>query len=147
VSQRINVRGIIFKEGQIFAQVLKKPTGESTFWCTPGGGLELGESLHEGLNREIIEETGVTPEIGKLLFIQQFNDDQGEQLELFFHIKNADDYQTINLAQTTHGDMEINRCSFVDPTSVNLLPDFLQETDIAAYIETEKPVLLLDYLN
>ena len=33
-------------------------------WSIPGGLIELGESLHEGLQREVTEETGlfVTPE-------------------------------------------------------------------------------------
>ena len=52
--------------------------------------LEMGESLLDGLRREMIEETGVKPEIGKLLFVQQFADTNSsskhgdcEQLEFF----------------------------------------------------------------
>ena len=37
-------------------------------WDLPGGGLQFGESLHECLNREIKEETGLTVRIGKLLY-------------------------------------------------------------------------------
>lgn len=69
MRRRVNVRGIIINEnGEIFCQKLTANTGKGRdFWCTPGGGLEMGESLLDGLRREMIEETGVKPEIGKLL--------------------------------------------------------------------------------
>jgi 8-oxo-dGTP pyrophosphatase MutT (NUDIX family) len=34
----------------------------STFWFTPGGGLEPGESFEDGARRELAEETGLVPE-------------------------------------------------------------------------------------
>ena len=37
-------------------------------WDIPGGGLKFGESLHDCLNREIKEETGLTVRIDKLLY-------------------------------------------------------------------------------
>ena len=37
-------------------------------WDIPGGSLQFGESLHECLNREIKEETGLTVQIGRLLY-------------------------------------------------------------------------------
>lgn len=80
MRRRVNVRGIIINEnGEIFCQQLTANNGKGrNFWCTPGGGLEMGESLLDGLRREMIEETGVKPEIGKLLFIEQFAE-SGEQ--------------------------------------------------------------------
>jgi 8-oxo-dGTP diphosphatase len=34
----------------------------------PGGGIEKGETIHDGLLREIKEETGLTAKVGRLLF-------------------------------------------------------------------------------
>ena len=67
MRRRVNVRGIIINDqGKIFCQQLTANSGKGrNFWCTPGGGLESGESLLDGLHREMIEETGVEPEIGK----------------------------------------------------------------------------------
>ena len=31
-------------------------------WSLPGGALELGETLHEGVKREVLEETGLIVE-------------------------------------------------------------------------------------
>lgn len=140
--RRVNVRGIIFKDGKLLAQQLTPGSDGIVrdYWCTPGGGINDGESLHEGLHREMIEETGIAPAIGKLLFIQQFHDGSKEQLEFFFHIENPDDYETIDLVATSHGLKEIAAVAFVDPTAVALLPKFLSSIDIDAYIRSTLPV-------
>lgn len=141
-TRRINVRGIIFKDGKLFAQQLTPGSDgiARDYWCTPGGGIDDGESLHEGLVREMIEETGIAPKIGKLLFIQQFHDGTKEQLEFFFHIENPDDYETIDLTATSHGIAEIARVDFIDPTTSNILPKFLTTIDLPAYINGDLPV-------
>lgn len=141
-QRRINVRGIIFKDGKLLVQTFKTTEGESSHWGTPGGGLELGESLHDGLHRELIEETGITPVIGKLLFVEQFRHDTKEFLEFFFHIENPEAYETIDLAETSHGLLEISRCEFIDPKTANVLPSFLQAIDIEAYLRQNLPVYI-----
>lgn len=149
-KRRIAVRGIIFKDGKVLGQQTKHPEGEEVhdYWCTPGGGLEAGESLYEGLHREMIEETGITPRIGKLLFVQQYgNGAEQEFLEFFFHIENADDYEEINLAATSHGELEIARVDFIDPSKQNLLPAFLQTIAIDKHITTHLPILIYNELS
>ena len=139
MRRRVNVRGIIINDqGEIFCQRLTARNSDGrNFWCTPGGGLEMGESLLDGLRREMIEETGVKPEIGKLLFIQQFAESgeqsahgPNEQLEFFFLITNWQDYQHINLEQTSHGVEEVAECGFVDPKTTRILPSYLTEIDL-----------------
>jgi ADP-ribose pyrophosphatase YjhB (NUDIX family) len=142
--RRVNVRGIIFKDRRLLAQQLT-PGSDGTirnYWCTPGGGIDDGESLHDGLYREMIEETGIAPKIGKLLFVQQFHDGAKEQLEFFFHIENPDDYETIDLTVTSHGLAEISNVAFINPTKVNVLPKFLTMIDIRAYIDGTLPVYI-----
>lgn len=152
MQRRVNVRGIIISDrGEIFCQKLTANTGKGrNFWCTPGGGLEMGESLLDGLRREMIEETGVKPTIGKLLFIQQFTDTNPsskygmtEQLEFFFSVTNWQDYQHIDLEQTSHGVEEVAECGFVDPKTTRILPSYLTEVDLDQLVNklTEVPVL------
>jgi 8-oxo-dGTP pyrophosphatase MutT (NUDIX family) len=151
-QRRICVRGIIYKNGKLFCQELRNADGSGRgFWCTPGGGLELGESLTAGVRREIIEETGVTPVIGKLLFVQQYSegtpsDDHvvSEFLEFFFHIENPDDFDDIDLEATSHGMLEVSRCAFIDPAANTVLPKFLQTIDIEGYISSGRPVYVYD---
>ncbi len=147
-TRRVTVRGIIVKDDKIFAQKLKTNDGrESDYWCIAGGGLDPGESLHDGLRREMVEETGVAPEIGRLLYIQQYAHNDREFLEFFFHITNADDYETIDLAATSHGEAEVARCGFVTPNVENVLPKFLQHRDIATDLAKVTPVAIVDNLN
>lgn len=89
--------------------------------------MDDGESILDALSREMIEETGIEPVIGNLLYIQQFKekDTNNEQLELFFHITNSQDYLQIDLSLTTHGEEEIEEFAFVDPTETQIKPTFL----------------------
>jgi len=143
-ERRIAVRGIIFKDGKLLCQRLTAyRRNNRDFWCTPGGGLEIGELLEDGLRREMIEETGINPKIGRLLFMQQFTEDgKKEQMEFFFLIENPEDYEAIDLASTTHGEEEIEQVEFIDPLSENVLPAFLQAINLEDYVTNVKPVLV-----
>ena len=142
-TRRVAVRGIIFKDGKLLVIKFRKENGSETdYWGTFGGGLDIGESLQIGLHREMIEETGIAPEIGNLLFIQQFANDKHEHLEFFFHIKNSNDYSDIKLEQTSHGLLELVRHEFVDPKTNVIFPTFLSKVDIQAHIDGTKPVFI-----
>lgn len=41
-------------------------------WTLPGGGVELAESVEEGVVREVREETGYDVELGRLLGVNTF---------------------------------------------------------------------------
>lgn len=98
---------------------------------------------------KIIEETGITPSVGRLLFVQQFSSprqDREEELEFFFHITNPEDFAAIDLGTTTHGASELTRIEFIAPTE-HLLPQFLQTIDIDSYISEPRPVFLFSELS
>lgn len=149
MTRRVTVRGLIIKDNTIFGVRHKKSDGTpKSFWCTPGGGLDPKESLLDGVSRELIEETGVTPRVGKLLLIQQFSSPEvhpeyghDEELEFFFHIENNEDFETIDLSATTHGDIEIAEHGFVDPKEVMFLPKILQTIDLSELVTKNSPVI------
>ena len=143
-KRRVNVRAIIWRDGKLLAAKQKNTDGSETkYWCIPGGGLDPGESLQEGVAREIMEETGIEAKVGKLLFIQQFNSERegrDEELEFFFHIENPEDFDVIDLANTSHGLEEIAHIEFIDPAAEYILPTLLSTMPIGEYIASDKPV-------
>lgn len=149
-ARRVCVRGLIHKNGKLFGQKLHNSSGD--WWCTPGGGLDPMESLHDGLRREMIEETGVEPVIGRLILVQQFatkgvtSHGENEQLEFFFLIENADDYENIHLEETSHGVQEVAEFGFVDPSEKNILPKVLQTSEIMDAMQNERPTLFYTQL-
>lgn len=42
------------------------------FWTPPGGGVEFGEPLHEALQREVMEETGIDVGVAALRYVLDF---------------------------------------------------------------------------
>lgn len=152
MERRIGVRGIIYTDNKLLCVKLKDPRATRGMWIIPGGGLDSGEPLEAGLRREMIEETGITPEIGRLLFVQQFagTNKQGEpreELEFFFHIINPADYKVIALSGTTHGEVELAAVEWIDPATATILPEFLTTIDLAEYTTTDKPVFMWNELE
>lgn len=147
--RRVNARGIILdQDGRLFCLSLVPDHHgrERSYLATPGGGVDERESLIDGLSREMIEETGVEPQIGRLLAIQQYFDGENEQLEFFFHVINAADYHNVDLSSTSHGADEIKECKFVDPKNSEILPKFLAEIDLSVLIAENQPVKIISYL-
>lgn len=151
--RRISIRGIALYGGKLLAVRLKQYTGSlragtsDDYWCLPGGGLEDGEPLTAGIEREMMEETGVRPAVGNLLYVQQFQYKDIEYLEFFFHITNGEAYRRVDLAATTHGQKEIEEIAFIDPRAVRrILPDFLASEPLAAVAAAGGPARIISRL-
>ena len=63
----IRVTGILIENGKIL--LVKQKVNDKRSWSLPGGKLERGETLEQGIIREMKEETGLDVEISKLLYI------------------------------------------------------------------------------
>lgn len=59
------VTGILAHEGRLFIQQRKTNDIWGGLWEFPGGQLEEGESAEDALEREFLEETGYSVEVGK----------------------------------------------------------------------------------
>lgn len=127
MQRRIAVRGIVILDGKILCFRLKpyRHADASTYWSTPGGGIDSGEALIPALEREMLEETGIPAKVGRLLYIQQYVFKGLEQMEFFFQINNPKDYLKIDLSKTSHGETEIEEFGFINPSTKRVLPDFL----------------------
>jgi 8-oxo-dGTP diphosphatase len=74
----VGVGAVVIQDGRVL--VVRRATeplkGE---WSIPGGMLELGEKLREGIAREVREETGLEVDVGEVLdvFDSIFPDPEG----------------------------------------------------------------------
>jgi len=64
---RPSVYALIRNKGKV---LLMRNKSSGKLW-PPGGGVEIGEPMHESLKREVLEETGLRIEIDKLLFAKE----------------------------------------------------------------------------
>jgi len=74
----VGVGAVVIKDGKVL--LVKRGIAPSKgLWAIPGGSLKLGETLQEGAEREILEETGVVVKAGKPFYSFDFfeRDDDG----------------------------------------------------------------------
>ena len=62
-TPRIAVGAVVMKNDRLLLVCRGKPPSEGE-WAVPGGSVELGETLREATEREILEETGLTIKVG-----------------------------------------------------------------------------------
>ena len=63
----VGVGAIVIHEGAVLLVKRGNPPNKGE-WAIPGGKLKWGESLQQGAEREILEETGISIEAGELLY-------------------------------------------------------------------------------
>jgi 8-oxo-dGTP pyrophosphatase MutT (NUDIX family) len=67
---RTAVRAVIISDGRLLTVKLKDRDG--VFYLLPGGGQNPGETFHDTLHRECMEEIGVQVRIGEFLFVREY---------------------------------------------------------------------------
>ena len=75
---RIGVFAIVYRGDK----VLLARRRDSGWWNLPGGGLELGETVDEGIVREVREETGLQVAVQRLVGV--YSKPQGGEVVLLF---------------------------------------------------------------
>ncbi|MBN1664194.1 MAG: NUDIX hydrolase [Deltaproteobacteria bacterium] len=58
IHPRVGVGAVVIKDNKVLL-VRRGVAPSKGLWAIPGGGLELGETLQQGAEREILEETGI----------------------------------------------------------------------------------------
>ena len=72
MKHRIRSAAIIVKYNAVLLVKNKNPVNGFECWVPPGGGLEEGESIYDCAKRETYEETGLTVELGQILYLREF---------------------------------------------------------------------------
>lgn len=74
----VGVGAVVIKNGRVLLVQRGIPPNKG-IWAIPGGSLKLGETLQEGAEREILEETGIRIKAGEPFYSFDFfeRDDDG----------------------------------------------------------------------
>lgn len=81
---RLAVRAIVLRDDRLL--IVNAWKGRTHLWCAPGGGVEAHRSLPENLQREVMEETGLSVAVGAPCLINEFHDPGGSfhQVDIYF---------------------------------------------------------------
>lgn len=84
---RVRVCGICIEDNKLL-MVKHLGIGKNKYlWAPPGGGLEFGEQAADTLKREFLEETNLTVEAGRFMFVNEYVEPPLHAIELFFEVK------------------------------------------------------------
>ena len=83
---RLCARGILLGPNDTILLVMERHERDSEpFWVLPGGGLDTEDgTVLDCVRREFREETGLTVEVGPLLYLQEFIDPNNETHNVAF---------------------------------------------------------------
>jgi 8-oxo-dGTP diphosphatase len=80
----VGVGGVVVSNGRALLIRRGGPPLEGQ-WSIPGGMLEVGETLLEGVRRELLEETGIEVRVGELIDVfERINLDGGGKTRYHF---------------------------------------------------------------
>jgi len=83
---RVGVGAVVIREGRILLVKRGSSPGKG-LWAPPGGLVELGETLREAAEREILEETGITIRAKEAFYTFDFIDrDSGGKIRYHYII-------------------------------------------------------------
>ena len=82
----VGVGGVVIAEGKALLIRRGHPPLEGQ-WSIPGGTLEVGETIVEGIQRELAEETGIEVRVGVLIEVfERIFRDKDERVQYHFVI-------------------------------------------------------------
>ncbi|MBW3114644.1 MULTISPECIES: NUDIX domain-containing protein [Bacillaceae] len=90
MSIRNSAKAIIIQNNKIL--LTKNKDDDGIFYLFPGGGQEKGETLHEALIRECIEETGEVVAVGELVHIREYIGKNHEHAAFDFNLHQVEFY-------------------------------------------------------
>src|SRR5688572_21764415 len=65
VGFKVRAGAVAVREGRLLVHSMRN----APFWVTPGGGVSFGETTHDALAREMLEELGVEVAVGRRLWV------------------------------------------------------------------------------
>lgn len=142
----IRVGAIIMQDGKL----LMVGNERADYLYSVGGRIQFGETAEEAVVREVLEETGVKMEIGRLGFVHEnyfYGDAPSKQgklvyeISLFFYMKVPHDFAPVSVSFTEDNSKEYLRWVSLDENG-KMYPEFFRTelrnpTDVVKYFVTD----------
>lgn len=114
----VGVGAIVINDGKVLL-VERGVAPSKGVWAIPGGGLNLGETIQEGAEREVLEETGIIIKAGSPVYAFDFIE-RDEKGQIRFHYVVVDmlgDY----IGGEIRGGDDARDARWVSPVELNFL--------------------------
>lgn len=82
---RIRVCGLLLRDQALLMVKMQPPTRNHPIWMPPGGQLNYGESMENGVARELKEEAGLDVRVHHPVFLHQFLESPFHAIEFYFY--------------------------------------------------------------
>lgn len=139
---RLRVNGLIVRNEKLLLLKMKSPTRDRPFWIPPGGGVELGEPLESALQREILEETGISIRKPEMWYISEYIHKPWHAVEFYFFCREAKGDPHLGSDPELDDDQQfLMDCSFVrfqELSQIPLVPTYLSTKFIEDYRSGKK---------
>lgn len=124
ITPKIRVSGFIAADDRIL--LVRQRRAASTYWLLPGGGVERGETLTAALEREVMEECGITARSSgpPLAVVQTISPDEGAARHLIqivfpMGVLEGDPPSRQEILTSAHVDPAIEEISWFDRTAIS----------------------------
>ncbi|MCC5932835.1 MAG: NUDIX hydrolase [Candidatus Cyclonatronum sp.] len=81
---RARACGLVVQQGRLLLVKINSPTRAEPFWMPPGGGISFREEAEAAVERELLEETGLTVRAAEPVFISEYISGRWHALEFYF---------------------------------------------------------------
>ena len=149
MPHRIRAAGIAIRDDTIL--LVKHVINGETFWVPPGGGLEPQDgSTIACVKREYFEETGLNVEVGRLIYVREFQESSRNRyhLELYYLADAVNGEITMeNLVGLGEDEFYIKEVAWVDRRDLNHITVYPAELKADIWQKLANDDFLVEHLG